>query len=208
MRAEELGLTKAIPWCELLSSLDDGLSLTKLDDVSPGTRAGGTRSQGEHSEPIVYWNFVERTEKETGDVKSVPFLKYFSVFNAEQVEGIDAQIPTAGTERETTANQEAELIVADMPNRPRIENGAFPIACYCPSSDTVQMTEQKKLCVSDGRYYEVLFHELIHSTGNKSRVNREKDMGGWQQFGSREYSKEELIADVSGHSNPATKGRN
>ena len=75
--------------------------------------------------PIVYWNFVERTDKETGKVKSVPFLKYFSVFNAEQVEGIDAQIPTAGIERETTTNQEAELIVANMPNPPRIENGYF-----------------------------------------------------------------------------------
>jgi antirestriction protein ArdC len=93
------------------------------------------------------------------------------------VEGIDAQIPTAGTERESTANQEAELIVANMPNPPRIENRPFPIACYRPSSDTVQMTEQK-LCVSDERYNEVLFHELIHSTGHKSRLNREKDMGG------------------------------
>jgi antirestriction protein ArdC len=149
---------------------------------------GGHVRKGEHSMPIVHWNFVERTDKETGEVKSVPFLKYFSVFNAEQVEGINSQIPAAGTERETTANQEAELIVANMAYRPRIENGAFPIACYHPLSDTVQMTEQK-LCVSDERYYEVLFHELIHSTGHKSRLNREKDMGGWQQFGSREYSK-------------------
>jgi antirestriction protein ArdC len=78
--------------------------------------------------PILYWKFVERIDKETREVKSVPFLNHFSVFNAEQVDGIAAQIPTAGTERETTANQEAELIVADMPKRPRIENGAFPIA--------------------------------------------------------------------------------
>src|ERR1700730_7047907 len=138
---------------------------------------GGNVRKGEHSVPIVYWNFVEREDKETGETKSVPFLKYFSVFNAEQVEGIDAQIPTAVTERETTANQEGELIVSNMPSRPRIENGAFPIACYCPSSDTVQMTAQK-LCVSDERYYEVLFHALIHSTGHKSRLNRQKDMGG------------------------------
>jgi hypothetical protein len=44
---------------------------------------GGHVRKGERSMPSVYWSFVERTDKETGEVKSVPFLKYFSVFNAE-----------------------------------------------------------------------------------------------------------------------------
>jgi antirestriction protein ArdC len=156
---------------------------------------GGNVRKGEHSVPIVYWNFVEREDKETGETKSVPFLKYFSVFNAEQVEGIDPKIPSAPIERETSANQEAERIVASMPQRPVIEHGAFSVACYSPSTDTVKMTEQK-LCVSDARYYEVLLHELTHSTGHASRLNREKEMNGWHAFGSKEYSREELVAEM------------
>ena len=157
---------------------------------------GGHVRKGEHAMPITYWNFVETLDKETGKPKSIPFLRYYSVFNSEQVDAIDAKIPEFnGKERETSANQEAERIVANMPNRPAIVNGPFSIACYSPSEDTVKMTEQK-LCVSDERYYEVLLHELTHSTGHHSRLNREKEMGGWHSFGSREYSKEELVAEM------------
>ena len=35
----------------------------------------------------------------------VPFLKYFDVFNAEQIDGTDAKVPSAPIERETTANR-------------------------------------------------------------------------------------------------------
>jgi antirestriction protein ArdC len=155
----------------------------------------GQVRKGEKSVPIVYWNFVERQDRETGKAKQIPFLKYFSVFNAEQVEGIDPKFPSSAIERETTPNQEAERIITNMPNSPTIVNGDFPIACYSPSSDTVKMTEQKS-CVSDERYYEVLLHELTHSTGHKSRLNREKEMGGWHAFGSKEYSREELVAEM------------
>jgi antirestriction protein ArdC len=156
---------------------------------------GGFVRKGEHSMSITYWNFVtvEDKDKRQGEVssreKQIPFLRYYSVFNSSQVEGIDAKIPDLPTPRETTANKEAERIVGNMPNRPAIVNGPFPIACYVPSEDKVKMTEQK-LCVSDERYYEVLLHELTHSTGHPPRLNREKEMGGWHSFGSREYSKE------------------
>jgi antirestriction protein ArdC len=155
---------------------------------------GGFVRKGERSMPIVYWNFVERTDKETGEVESIPFLKHFSVFNSEQVDGIDAKIPDLPKARETTANQEAERIIADMPNRPAIIYGAFPIACYLPLEDTVKMTKPE-LCISDDRFNEVRLHEIVHSTAHPSRLNREKEMGGWHPFGSREYSKEELIAE-------------
>src|ERR1700722_13186151 len=92
----------------------------------------GQVRKGEKSVPIVYWNFVEREDRETGKAKQITFLKYFSVFNAEQVEGIDPKIPGLPIERETTANQEAERIVTNMPNRPGVEHGAFSIACYSP----------------------------------------------------------------------------
>lgn len=155
----------------------------------------GQVRKGEHAVPIVFWNFVEREDRETGKAKQIPFLKYFNVFNAEQVDGIDQKTIEITGERETTPNQEAERIVANMPSRPGIVYGAFPIACYSPSEDKVKMT-RAELCVSDERFNEVLLHELVHSTGHSSRLNREKDMGGWNAFGSKEYSKEELVAEM------------
>ena len=44
-------------------------------------------------------------------------------------------------------------------------------------------------------YYSTLFHELVHSTGHKSRLNR-KEMQGDASFGSESYSREELVAEV------------
>jgi antirestriction protein ArdC len=156
---------------------------------------GGFVRKGEHSMPITYWNFVEAEDRETGKPKSIPFLKHFNVFNSEQVDGIDAKIPDLPAPRETKPNEEAQAIVANMPNRPGITYGAFPIACYSPSEDTVKMTKAE-LCVSDERFNEVLLHELVHSTGHSSRLNREKEMGGWHAFGSKEYSREELVAEM------------
>jgi len=152
---------------------------------------GGMVRKGEKSMPIVYWNFSEREDKETGEKKSIPFLKHFNVFNAEQVDGIDARIPEPSGGRETNANALADQIIADMPNRPVIKTGEFASASYSPSGDTVRMTEQK-LCVSDSAYYSTLLHELIHSTGHPSRLNR----AFGNSFGSSGYSREELIAEM------------
>jgi antirestriction protein ArdC len=152
---------------------------------------GGMVRKGQKSMPIVYWNFSEREDKKTGENKSIPFLKYFNVFNAEQIDGIDARIPKPSDGRETNANELAEQIIATMPNRPVIKTGEFAAASYSPSADIVRMTAQK-FCVSDSAYYSTLLHELVHSTGHHSRLNR--PLG--DSFGSTGYSREELIAEM------------
>jgi antirestriction protein ArdC len=86
--------------------------------------------KGEHSMPITYWNFVtvEDKDKRPGEIssreKQIPF-RLLHVFNAEQVEELEGKIPALPKPRETTPNQEAERIVANMPNRPAIVNGPF-----------------------------------------------------------------------------------
>jgi antirestriction protein ArdC len=151
---------------------------------------GGCVRKGEKSTPIIYWNLVERTDKETGEVESIPFLKYFSVFNSEQVDGIDARFPELPKTRATTANQEADRIVENMPNRPMIVYGTFPVASYSPSDDTVRMTKAE-LCVSDDRFHEVRFHEIGHASGSQNRLNRQIN----NVFGSPDYAREELCAE-------------
>jgi antirestriction protein ArdC len=70
-----------------------------------------------------------------------------------------------------------------------------PKAYYSPAGDYVHMTE-RSACVSDERFYETLLHELVHSTGHASRLNREREMGGWHAFGSKTYAQEELVAEM------------
>ena len=48
-----------------------------------------------------------------------------------------------------------------------------------------------------GEYYSTIFHELGHSTGHSSRLNRFTGQAANAAFGSREYSKEELVAEIT-----------
>src|SRR5262249_20517235 len=97
--------------------------------------------------------------------------------------------------RNTDPIKEAEAIVESMPNRPRLVIDAKPKAFYSPSEDYVHMTE-RSACVSDSAYYDTLFHELTHSTGHKSRLDRMEGDTAWCKFGSKPYANEELVAEM------------
>jgi hypothetical protein len=80
-----------------------------------------------------------------------------------------------------------------MPRRPAIEHGGGR-ACYCPERDTVSIPEAN-LFESPQAFYGTLFHELTHSTGHVSRLNR-KEVANPSNFGSDLYSREELVAEM------------
>ena len=88
-----------------------------------------------------------------------------------------------------------------MPNVPEITHQSQP-ACYSPLLDVVNMPRPESFDTPEN-YYSTLFHELTHSTGHESRLNR-KGITDPVRFGSHSYSKEELIAEMgsaflSGH---------
>jgi antirestriction protein ArdC len=90
---------------------------------------------------------------------------------------------------------DAETIVANMPNAPRIVIDKQPKAYYSPAADFVHMAE-RSACVSDSSYYDTLFHELTDATGHKSRLNRMDGDTCWNRFGSKPYANEELVAEM------------
>jgi antirestriction protein ArdC len=157
---------------------------------------GGHVRRGERSEIVVFWKFLEVEDQQTGEKKEIPFLKYSHVFNVEQCEGLKLPPTTEGpAPRNSDPIKEAEAIVAEMPNRPRLQINDVPSAYYSPSEDYVHMTSRER-CVSDERYYETLFHELTHSIGHKSRLDRMEGDPGWKRFGSNSYCNEELVAEM------------
>jgi antirestriction protein ArdC len=156
---------------------------------------GGSVKKGEHGEPITFWKFMKYIDKESGEEKEFPFLRHYTVFNVEQCEGIDYQQLEALRERESEANQTAEEIVSGMPNPPRLVIDGTPKAFYSPQADMVHMTN-RPACVSDSAYYDTLFHELTHSTGHASRLDRHTLDGCDHHFGSKTYAAEELVAEM------------
>lgn len=161
------------------------------------TSLGGKIKKGEKSEMIVFWSFIEKKEKdEFGNekvVKKFPMLKYFNVFHISQVEGVEPL-----NKEEIKQNEQiksAQEIVDEYLNLEKLKlvNEDKNMAYYSPAMDYINVPELNQF-KSSNEYYATLFHEMIHSTGHSSRLNRglEQNAG----FGSESYSKEELIAEI------------
>jgi hypothetical protein len=145
---------------------------------------GGKVKKGEKSRQVVFWQILRK--EQDGKQKSIPLLKCFNVFNVEQTEGVNW--PTAAV----APNQTAESVVELYVNKPVIKHGGDR-ACYIPSRDEVCMPSKVSFTQIDN-YYATLFHELVHSSGHKDRLNR-KGITEAINFGDNTYSEEELIAE-------------
>lgn len=157
---------------------------------------GGKIRKGEKSEIVVFWKIFEKEEindKGEKEKVAIPLLRYINVFHISQVEGVE---PLKQPFNEVTPIEEADKIIIDYITREHItfEEKASDKAFYSPSRDcvVVPMKEQYKHI---NEYYSTTFHELTHSTGHPSRLDRLKT-GAVAAFGSETYSKEELVAEI------------
>ncbi len=156
---------------------------------------GGSVGKGEKGCPVVFWKWPTEAEKEARAAEgkeAFPIVRYYTVFNVAQCEGIDA--PTIDVpEREHEPVQAAQATVRAMPNRPGIVHG-YTGAAYSPQTDIVRMPKPGRFESSEA-YYSTLFHELTHSTGHTDRLGR-KGVMDTVMFGSSTYSREELVAEM------------
>jgi len=153
---------------------------------------GGNVKKGQCGTKVVFWKISEYSKEnaETREVenrKSI-LLRYYTVFNLEQCEGIES--PESAPVNDPI--EQCESIVRSMPNPPGFEQDSR--AFYRPSIDTVGMPARSAFHSAE-EYYSTFFHELTHSTGHPSRVGREGIMNH-NPFGSEDYSKEELVAEM------------
>lgn len=160
---------------------------------------GGHIRKGEKSEIIVFWKVLpveEVQEDGTKIVKQIPLLKYINVFHISQVEGVE---PLQKEElNDIEPIEKAESILLDYWTREQItvEHIKGDKAFYSPMRDYIQLPlfEQFK---DANEYYSTAFHESVHSTMKESRCNRaEERKDKLVAFGSEEYSKEELVAEL------------
>jgi len=153
-------------------------------------KLGGEIKKGEVGTEILFWGRFRAQKESSDDVEEVPFKKFFTVYNISQCEGISA--PPQGVKLFNPIH-ECERIINQMPNRPSILHGGN-IACYSPSTDQIRMPEKGTFNI-EHEYYCTIFHELCHATGHETRLNR-KSIVDIKPFGTEDYSKEELIAEM------------
>lgn len=158
--------------------------------------AGGHIKKGEKSSLVVFWKWIEQEDEETGETKEVPFLRYYNVFHIDQCEGITAKHSAENVFPDGVSTvEQAQAIIYDYLSREGVKllHQEGDRAFYRPSTDEIVLPIRKQF-VSTTEYYSTVYHELAHSTGAPTRLNR---LSSAAFFGSDEYSKEELVAEIA-----------
>jgi antirestriction protein ArdC len=147
---------------------------------------GAQVRKGSKGVQVIYFSPLEVQDKVSNEVKKIPMLKTYTVFNADQVDGLELPAPTERTEIEAVESCEAFI----KAQRARIQFGGNR-AFYVPSLDYIQLPELDQF-KSTPDYYATALHELSHWTGHESRLNRDFK----NRFGSEAYAFEELVAEL------------
>jgi antirestriction protein ArdC len=152
----------------------------------------GKVKKGEKGTPIHFFK-IENKEADEGEVSEnskVNFISIFSyVFNLEQIEGIEWQDESFKEEI-----QGADEIIKNYKNSPEIVSDCSDKAFYAPLQDYINCPKPSFYKTKE-EYYSTLFHELIHSTGHQTRLDR-KELSTNAFYGSHDYSLEELVAEI------------
>ena len=161
-------------------------------------KLGGTVRKGEKATPVVFWHW--RTPEERARLQAdgkaaepapcYPFVAF--VFNLDQTDGLARpadDVPVTANSPLTAA----ENIIAAMPQRPEIRHGAALNPCYLGALDVVVMPHMGQF-ESAEHYFSTVYHELIHSTGHKSRLNRFETRA--EESRDERYGFEELVAEL------------
>ena len=174
--------------------------------------AGGQVKKGEKSSLVVFWKFVETKKVNASgeeETERIPMLRYYNVFHVEtQTDGLkpksrpvtEEKVVVSGTSKtklfDWDAIEAADEVVRNYLQFSGVkhteveEDSAF----YRPATDSIQ-TPVKGQFKDPAEYYCTLFHEMTHSTGHPTRLDRFRDSGS-HAFGSENYSKEELVAEL------------
>ena len=183
-------------------------------------KAGGFVRKGEKAKMVVFWNWLEQEDEETGNQegaqatsgedttvpqprscdakrgsrrKDIPFLRYYNVFHIDQCEGLKAR-HSESLPQTVNPDQQAEAIIANYlrTSGVKLHHEQGDRAFYRPASDSITLPLLAQFRET-AEYYSTAFHEMVHSTGHKSRLDRLEKTAF---FGSEAYSKEELIAEI------------
>lgn len=119
-----------------------------------------------------------------------PIFKAFTVFNAEQIDGLPEWKPEPLSELTWDDHSRAERILAA--SGADILHKAGDAAYYRPGADIIVLPEKNQFAAA-GDYYATALHELGHWTGHESCLNRDLSGG----FGSESYAREELRAEIA-----------
>lgn len=194
-----------------MANEENGYKQSKWITAEAANKLGGRIRKGEKATVIVNYCPIEREKlDEDGnqivdddgniEMEHFAYLKKHCVFNIEQCESLPKILYEAVSDSKPESNSmpyqefaEIRQIMEGIEVQVNVKpsNRAF----YNPNEDIIVMPEMKQFTNEQG-FYEVLLHEMIHSTGHKTRLNREGIASGKSKFGNKVYAFEELVAEM------------
>jgi len=162
---------------------------------------GGKIKKGAKSEIIISWAKIDTKKahyNDDGELEEIDDVilrpRYYNVFHISQVEGVEPLKKSEYPKLNEQDITDAEDLLHYYWNREgiKVEEIETNKAFYSPSEDRIQLRSRQQY-VSMPMFYRVAFHESVHSTGHKSRLDR---LDNKAAFGDDVYSKEELVAEL------------
>jgi antirestriction protein ArdC len=160
---------------------------------------GGNVRKGEKGTLVVLWKRIKIADTEAaedGATKVIPLLRSYTVFNLDQTENVTLPPRFDLPEFEPVPVPESiDSVLAGYVDGPTLRYRKGDAAFYQPGTDEVTLPALDQYEDAPA-YAGTLFHELTHSTGHPSRLNRFERNGEPQHFGSERYAREELVAEM------------
>lgn len=204
------GINVLLLW---LTMIERGYASNEWFTMHQANTLGAHVRKGEHGTLVTFWRTITvQDDAETkggirGPVedepseREVPFLKCYTVFNREQLDGLRQ---TAEDEAGDTATNETTLPVTlparldtvdgfvDRTSAVILESATTHVPCYSSRTDRIHMPTLAVFRTRED-FYASLLHEVAHWTGHTSRLARPMTGG----FGTAEYAREELTAEIA-----------
>ena len=170
---------------------------------------GGQVRKGEKATHVLFYKFDDektKAQEQPGtpttegngekDQTRPPMVRCYAVFNVEQADGLklERKADDRTKEPEWKAHQTAERVIQE--SGIHVAHIRGDRACYNMQTDKVTLPEREQFATANG-YYQTALHELGHATGHPSRMDRDTLKNGVGHFGSTEYAREELRAEMS-----------
>jgi antirestriction protein ArdC len=173
-----------------------GYSSNQWFTLKQASALGARVRKGETASHVVFTDAIQtiKQDKSGNDTDvSIPFLKRYCVFNAQQIDGLPVNEDQAAQEAlsQTQQTQRIDALDTFFASSGALVRHGGNRAFYAPSLDSIAMPDFHQFPVAE-HYYGTLAHELTHWTGHETRCNREFS----KRFGDAQYAAEELVAEI------------
>lgn len=185
------GINVLLLWSETLAC---GYTANRWMTYQQAAELGAHVRKGEHGSLVVYADHLTtKEESESGEEieRQIPFMKGYTVFNVEQIEGLAAEYydrPAPVAEKMQLIKSAESFFAATG----ALFRHGGNMAYYAPEPDVIQLPHPEAFKDAES-YAAIKAHELTHWTKHKSRLDRDF---GCERFGDKGYSREELVAEL------------